>query len=130
MISLAVQTNALPIELRIIAIILAISFGAVVIELVRRRLLLEKYAFVWLIISAGMVVLVLFPDILLTKTASLIGISVPANMLFFLSLVLIGGFLLRLTVHVSQLNQKNTRLNQEFALLNEKVNSYMNQEEN
>ena len=72
-----------------------ISLG-VIIELLRRRQLREKYSVLWLLVGTGVASLTLFPGVLewLSRVA---GVAVPANLLFFAALVL----LLSVSVHLS-----------------------------
>lgn len=107
--------------IRIFAVIVALSFSIVVCELVRRRLLLEKYAFVWLIVSGILIIIAVFPNFILGNLAKFLGIVDLTNALFLLAILGVGAFLLRITVHISQINQKNTRLTQEISILKEKI---------
>lgn len=109
-------------ELRIVSAIVAILFALSVAELIRKRLLLEKFAFFWVLISLGLTLVAVAPQSLLNIFSSILGIVEISNTLFLLAILIIGAFLLRLTVHISQLNQKTTRLSQEIAILKEKVN--------
>ena len=108
--------------IRILAVVVALVFAGIVIELVRRRSLLEKYAFTWLFISFLVCLIAIFPEQSLGNVSKILGISNPMNLLFLLAIIGIGGFLLRLTVALSRLNQKNTRLTQELSILKEKNN--------
>lgn len=107
--------------IRIFSVVVALLFSVVICELVRRRLLLEKYAFVWLIVSGALIIIAVFPNFILGNLAKLLGIVDLTNALFLLAILGIGVFLLRITVHISQINQKNTRLTQEISILKEKV---------
>jgi hypothetical protein len=54
----------------------------VLFEMLRRRRLREKYAVFWAIVAVLTLVVAVFPAVLFT-TADLLGVQVPANLLFF-----------------------------------------------
>ena len=59
-------------------------------ELLRRKHLREKYAILWVLVAMMTLVVAAFPQ-LLFWLSSLLGVEVPANLLFFVaSLVLLG----------------------------------------
>ena len=61
-------------------------------ELLRRQRLREKYAVFWAVVALVTIVIAIFPQTLYFA-ADLVGISVPANLLFFgASMLLPGGF--------------------------------------
>lgn len=92
----------------------------VIVELVRRRRLMERYALIWL--ASGFVIL-LFAlwQGLLTTLSSAVGIYYPPSLLF----VMVGGFALALLMHfsmtVSRLSMENKLLAQRVALLQERL---------
>ena len=96
----------------------AVLFG-IVIELVRRRRLAERYALLWLIVSGFLFVLSIWTG-LLRELAQLVGI-VPANFLLFAAIGF-GFFLLihfsvavtRLSEQVKSLAMENARLDHEL----------------
>ena len=100
--------------------ILAISGSAavllVVLELIRRGRLKERYSLLWLFSGTVMLILSLSRG-LLEYIARLVGIFYPPSLLFLVAFV----FLLLITLHfsavISGLSEKNKRLAQELALL-------------
>lgn len=90
--------------------IFALTIGAglflVIIELVRRRKLAEEYSFIWLLTGFGIIVLILWYDLLEWLT-HLIGAKTPTTTLFifgFVSLLLINlYFSLKITKLASQI---------------------------
>ncbi len=102
--------------------ILAIAGSAtllfLVLELIRRGRLKERYALLWLF--SGIVLLVLsLSRSLLEYFSRLIGIYYPPSLLFLIAFV----FLLLITLHfsavISGLSEKNKRLTQDIALLHQ-----------
>ena len=60
----------------------------VLFEMLRRQRLREKYALIWVVVALGTVLLVVFPG-LLTQASDLLGVQVPANLLFFVASMLL-----------------------------------------
>jgi len=104
--------------------ILAIAGSAtllfLVLELIRRGRLKERYSLLWLF--SGIVLLVLsLSRSLLEYFSRMIGIYYPPSLLFLIAFV----FLLLITLHfsavISGLSEKNKRLTQELALLRQSL---------
>ena len=99
---------------------LAIAGSAIlmflVLDLIRRGRLKERYALLWLFSSIVLLILSLSRS-LLEYFSRLIGIYYPPSLLFLIAFV----FLLLITLHfssvISGLSEKNKRLAQEMALL-------------
>jgi len=102
-------------RIRIVAIGGTLVLLLVVLELVRRRRLLERYALVWLGSSAVLLGLGIWQG-LLGKIAKAIGVVYPPNALF----VIAFGFVLLLLLHfstaVSRLTDQTKVLAQRLAL--------------
>ncbi|GAB5077720.1 DUF2304 domain-containing protein [Arthrobacter sp. AD-310] len=95
-------------------VVVAILFF--VFEMLRRQKLREKYAVLWIVIGIGTLLLSAFPS-LLEKASGLIGIQVPANLLFIMTLVLLVGVCLHLSREQSQAEDEVRILCEEVALL-------------
>ncbi len=95
-------------------VVLAILFF--VFEMLRRQKLREKYAVLWIIIGLGTLLLAAFPG-LLELASTLIGIQVPANLLFIMTLVLLVGVCLHLSQEQSQAEDEVRILAEEVAIL-------------
>ena len=90
-----------------------LMFG-IVLELVRRRRLAERYALLWLLVAAALLVLAVFTGLLKTL-AHLIGIEVPANFLFLAALALAFLLLLHFSVAATRLSDQTKILAMEIA---------------
>ena len=88
----------------------------VLFELLRRRHLREKYAVVWVLVALGALVLTIFPG-LLTVAAELVGVAVPANLLFFLASLVLLMLSLQHSHELGRLEEKARTLAEEVALL-------------
>lgn len=100
--------------------IVVAAFIGFIILLLRRHQLREKYAVLWLVIGVGLLALVLFPE-LLFWAAALVGIKVPTNLLFAMTLVLLLGVCLHLAWEMSRSEDRIRRLSEEIALLRARV---------
>lgn len=88
-----------------------------VFRLLRSRRLREKYAALWLVVGIVSILLALFPP-LLAAFARLVGIEVPANLLFVLAIMLLLGVCLQLSQEISRLEAKVRVLAEHVALIN------------
>ena len=107
---------------RILAIILACLFSLIVIELIRRRKLQERYTVLWFLYALLLIIVALFPA-LLGAVAGNLGIHDPNAALFLLAFIAVGIMLLSLTVSESKHSEHITRLAQEIALLKAQLNA-------
>jgi hypothetical protein len=108
-------------ELRIQLVAIAGTVGLflIVLELVRRRRLLERYALVWLASAVILLALAIWQGLLGT-IADAIGVFYPPTALF----VIAFGFILLLLLHfstaVSRLTDQTKVLAQRLALMEER----------
>lgn len=94
----------------------AIVVLAIIIGLLLKRQLREKYATLWLIIGVALLVISVFPGLLLQLT-DVLGVEVPANLIFALSIVLLVGVALHLSWELSRAEDEIRRLAEESAIL-------------
>ncbi len=92
----------------------------VVIELIRRNHLKERYSLIWL---ATAVVLIVFSvwRRLLDVVALFFGIYYPPSFLFLLAILFLIILLLHFSTIVSSLSEKNRHLAQEMAILKARI---------
>jgi len=105
-----------------VAFSLVTSIGMVlaVLLMLRDGKLREKYAVLWLVVGGLTIVLGFFPS-LLDFAASLVGVRVPANLLFALSIVLLVGVGLHVSRELTILEDETRILAEEVALLRSAV---------
>ena len=94
----------------------AILVLVIIVSLLLRRRLREKYAILWLIIGVVMLVLAIFPRLLL-GLSDLLGVVVPSNLIFALAIVLLVGVALHLSWELSQAEDEVRRVAEEVAIL-------------
>ena len=90
------------------------------LELVRRRRLMERYALLWLLSGVVLLVLSTFRG-LLEDAARLIGVEYPPSALFFIAFAFVLLLLLHFSVAVSRLADQSKVLAQRLALLEKRV---------
>lgn len=88
----------------------------VVIELLRRRHLRERHAVWWFIAGALALVAGIFPDTL-SWAASLVGVEVPINLVFFVSIAILFLVCLQHSSELTQLESKTRTLAERVAIL-------------
>ena len=102
-------------QTRIIAAVLALAFMALVLELIRRDRLQERFSVVWFVAGLGMLVGAAFPG-LLTFVADAMGVRDTNVALFSIVLLFLLGLALNFSVTMSRQAAQITRLAQERAL--------------
>jgi hypothetical protein len=102
-------------QTRIIAAVLALAFMGLVLELIRRDKLQERFSVVWFVAGLGMLVGAAFPG-LLTLVADAMGVRDTNVALFSIVLLFLLGLALNFSVTMSRQAAQITRLAQERAL--------------
>ncbi len=102
-------------QARIVAVVLAIGFMAMILELIRRRRLQERYSIIWFLFGIGMLAGAVFPQIL-ELLAKAMGVRDITIALFSLVLVVLLVLALSFSVIASRQAAQITRLAQEQAL--------------
>jgi hypothetical protein len=104
----------------ILAAIAALITFIFVIDLLRRGVLREKYAVLWLFFSGAALLLAIFPAILVWLTGVL-GVAEPVNLLFFVTIVLLVLVSVQLSYELSRHEARIRRLAEEVALIEEQL---------
>ena len=104
----------------ILAAIAALITFVFVIDLLRRGVLREKYAVLWLFFSAAALLLAIFPAVLVWLTG-ILGVAEPVNLLFFVTIVLLVLVSIQLSYELSRHEARIRRLAEEVALLQEEI---------
>jgi hypothetical protein len=107
---------------RIFALVIGIVIFVAIIEMVRRRKLGEEYSFLWLIIGLGIIVLVLWQDLLEWLT-HLIGAVSQTTTIFIFGLVIVILINLHYSVKITKLSRQVKELAQQIAILKASGNS-------
>ena len=103
-----------------VAALAALVLIGVVLELIRSRRLQERYALLWLLTGAVILVLAVWRD-LLGIVSGAIGVNYPPSALFAVGTVFILVVLLHYSTVISKLADQNTILAQRLAILEAKM---------
>jgi len=107
-------------RVQIVSILGAFGLLLVVLEMVRRRRLLERYALLWLFAALIILGLAIWRGAL-ERVASAVGIYSPPNALFFIALGFVLVLLLHFSAAVSRLSDQSKVLAQRQAILEQRV---------
>jgi hypothetical protein len=107
-------------RLQIVAVTAAAALLVVLLELVRQRRLLERYALLWLFSAVVLLGLSVWTGAL-EAVADLIGVAYPPNALFLIAFGFVMVLLLHFSLAVSRLSDQTKVLAQRLALLEERL---------
>ena len=110
----------IPFRISLIASIVSILFLVVIFELIRRRRLQERYALLWLLTGAVILVFSAWRDAL-RLIAEQVGIAYPPSALFVLAAFFILVVMLHYSTVISELSERNVSLAQQLAILEERL---------
>ena len=96
-----------------------------VFNLLRRGVLREKYAVLWLFFSGAALVCAIFPKLLFWVSGA-IGVAQPVNLLFFVTVVLLILVSVQLSYELSRHEARIRRLAEEVALLDQEIKELRN----
>ena len=86
-----------------------------IFELMRRRRLREKYAVFWVLVALLTLVVAIFPATL-SFAANVVGVEVPANLLFFVASMVLLGVSIHHSYEMGRLEDCTRTLAEEVAL--------------
>ena len=104
----------------IFGILAAVLSLVVVIELLRRRRLRERHALWWLVAGVLALIVGVFPSTLIWA-AGVVGVEVPTNLIFFVSIGILFFVCLQHSAEVTTLESKTRTLAERNALLELRV---------
>jgi hypothetical protein len=110
----------IPFRVSLIAAIAAALFLLVIFELIRGRRLQERYALLWLVTGGVILILSAWRDAL-RLVAEQLGIAYPPSALFVVGFLFILVVLLHYSTVISELSERNVRLAQDIALVEERL---------
>jgi hypothetical protein len=105
---------------QILALIGTLAIFVLILELVRRRRLVERYALLWMSAAIALLVLAIWTDGL-EVISDLMGVSEPANAIFILAFGVAFLLLLNFSVATSRLSEETKILAQETARLEQEL---------
>lgn len=105
---------------QIASICFALFVFGMVLEMVRRRHLRERYAILWLVAALLLLILAAWTP-LLRVLANVVGIATPSNAFFVVAFAFLLLLLLHVTAVVSRLSDETRVLAQRLSLLEERT---------
>lgn len=106
-------------RIQVVAIVASAALLLVILELVRQRRLMERYALLWLLSSLVLLALAVWNDGLSTFSEA-IGVVTPSNALFLVAFGFVLVLLLHFSLAVSRLADQTKVLAQRLAMLDER----------
>lgn len=107
----------------ILAAITALVTVVFILDLLRRGVLKEKYAVLWLLFAGAALFFAIFPSVLDWISAR-VGVAQPVNLLFFVTIVLLVLVSVQLSYELSRHEARIRRLAEEVALLRREVSEH------
>lgn len=107
---------------------LSLAIMGYVIYLIRQEIIELKYSVTWIFIGLGLIAISIDPGIF-TAIARMLGIGLPVNALFLTAILFLLVIIMVLTIAISKLFMKCSRLAQEIALLKENFRGHARSEE-
>lgn len=104
----------------ILAIVTSVITLVFIIDLLRRGVLKEKYAVLWLLFAGAALFFGIFPQVL-DAIAATLGVYAPVNLLFFVTTVLLVLVGVQLSYELSRHEARIRRLAEEVALLAQRL---------
>jgi hypothetical protein len=112
--------SGLETKVQIVALLATLALFILVLDLVRRRRLAERYALLWMSASAALLVLAIWRGGL-EAIADLMGVAEPANAIFILAFGVAFLLLLNFSVVTTRLSEETKILAQESARLEQEL---------
>ena len=107
-------------RLTFVAALAVVLVLGVIIELIRRHRLQERYALLWIVTGGVMLFLAIWRSALDTF-AKLVGIAYPPSALFMVAGLFVFVVLLHFSTVLSRLSEQNKTLAQRIALLEQRL---------
>lgn len=107
-------------RLKIASLITSCGLLLFILELVRRKKLMEKYSLLWLLMGFTLMLIVLWPR-LATFLTGVFGILAVSNMLLVASVMFIVILCIHFSVRLSSLSEQTKVLAQELAILKSEI---------
>lgn len=104
----------------VFVVILAFGVLILVIELIRRHMMREKYSLLWVMISFLLISIPLLYDYYV-RLAALVGIQDPNSFFFYCAIMGLMLFCLQFTLSTSSASRHRRVLTQELALVEKRV---------
>jgi hypothetical protein len=102
------------------ALALCVLFLLILVQLLRRKSIREKYAVLWIVAALGVIVVGAFPG-LSVVLARWVGVQMPVNLVFAVAIFFLLVVCIQLSIAVSNLEERTRTLTEEAALLRQEL---------
>lgn len=99
--------------------VLSLMFLFITLYFIKRRLLSAQYSLLWILVSVIMIILSLNKSII-EWVADFVNIKYPPAFLFLMGILFCFSLILKMTLIISDSQDKITRLTQEIAIIKSK----------
>ena len=103
----------------IFSIIFSTIFILFLLNLVRKDKLDEKYSILWLFFAIIILIVSIFPSLII-KIAEIFNVYYPPTLLLLFAILILGTYIVHITIVITKQNKMIIKLTQELAILNEK----------
>jgi hypothetical protein len=110
-------------RLQIVSIVVTLALLFVVLELIRRRKLMERYSLLWLATALILLAMAVFTP-LLGAISNAVGIATPSNALFAAAVAFLALLVLHFSTTISRLTDESKVLAQRLALAEERLQRF------
>jgi len=110
----------LTLRMQIIVFVMILFFIIYLFVLARKRSLDSKYVLAWMLVSVGILIFALLPQ-LMDILSEKIGVFSPVNMVFFIGFIYMGFIVFALSIAISRQSQRMKKLIQKIALLEKEI---------
>jgi hypothetical protein len=107
-------------RLTFVAAVAVVCVLTVIIELIRRHRLQERYALLWIVTGGVMLFFALWRSAL-DQFSELVGVAYPPSALFMVAGLFVFVVLLHFSTVLSKLSEQNKTLAQQIALLEQRL---------
>jgi len=104
-----------------IGLIVCLGVLGGVLELIRRRLLSERYSLLWLTSAVVVLLLLAFYESVYMKIVDALYIKSPPTLLFVVSFFFLALIVLHYSLAITRLSERSKRLAQRIAMLEERL---------
>lgn len=117
------------IKLQFFAVFAVVLFFSLIFILLKKNRIELRYSILWFFSGFVMLLISIFPEIL-NWFSNLVGINIPANALFAVTIFIILMLMLAFTSVISREKQEIIRLVQEMAILENRIRQLESRKEN
>lgn len=103
------------------AIIFSIIFVFLILNLVKKDKLDEKYSILWIVTGGVTLIVSIMPKVIIT-IANKFNVYYPPSLMFLFAILIIVAYIIHITTVITKQNKMIVKLTQELAILKEKNN--------